>query len=159
MLTPVRCLSCGLPIGDVATIFRVLAAARAREERARLDIHAPASAFVTPAYAAGTRDILDRLGIANDCCRVHLFTAMDFNDYFTRPPSSGIVRTDAGGLPVSESKMDETVDESADDADDDTHAGMAADDDTLAGLAAGMAADEADETLAGLAAGDTLAGE
>ena len=116
MLTPVRCLSCGLPIGDVATLFRILAAARAREERSRLDLHAPASAFVTPAYAASTRDILDRLGIANDCCRVHLFTTMDFNDYFTRPPTSGLVHADAGGepAPAGDPAGDSTGDSSGD---------------------------------------------
>jgi DNA-directed RNA polymerase subunit N (RpoN/RPB10) len=95
MLTPVRCMTCGLPVGDVAAIYRVLAAARARNERARLDIHAPASAFVAPDYSTAVGDILDQLGIVFDCCRVHVFTSMVFSDHFARPPSAGFVRENA----------------------------------------------------------------
>ena len=102
MLTPVRCMSCGLPVGDVAAIYRVLAAARARDERVRLDLHASAAALVAPGYASPVGDILDRLGVVFDCCRVHVFTAMVFSDYFARPPAAGLVREAAGGEPDAE---------------------------------------------------------
>ena len=92
MLTPIRCPTCGLPIDEIASIYRVRASARARAERERLGLHAPASAFVAPAYASPVGDILDQLTVVFDCCRVHVFTAMNFSDYFTRPPTAGLVR-------------------------------------------------------------------
>ena len=82
MLIPVRCMTCGLgTIGAVATLFRRLRAERTRKilaERGTL----PVWAAIDPELSVPVGDILDRLGVAADCCRMHLATAMVFSDYY-----------------------------------------------------------------------------
>lgn len=80
MLTPVTCFSCGCPIGDVDDLFRHLRAARVRAALEAQD--------VAPDAAASARlqidccDLFGLLGIASDCCRMHLSTAIRFQDVY-----------------------------------------------------------------------------
>jgi DNA-directed RNA polymerase subunit N (RpoN/RPB10) len=81
MLVPILCFSCGCPIGDKEDLFRFMRAARVREvlkERGT----AATRAAVDGGLQIDCEDILDLLGVANDCCRGHLVTAMVFPDYY-----------------------------------------------------------------------------
>ena len=82
MLTPVRCISCGSPLGCKAALFRALRLARARKALEASGV-LPSQASLR---AAGLRldmsDILSRLGVDLNCCRMHMVTAMDWRDYY-----------------------------------------------------------------------------
>lgn len=78
MLPPVRCFSCGLPIGDVAPEFRRLMNKRLFEN-INCDTK-QVTADINRNIVAS--DILDSLGIITDCCRMHLITGMDWRDYY-----------------------------------------------------------------------------
>jgi len=81
MLVPVICFTCGNPIGDIEDLFHHLRAARVREilaERGTTATQAAADAGLQ----IDCSDILDRLGIKNDCCRKCLVTAMIFTDHY-----------------------------------------------------------------------------
>ena len=81
MLIPVRCITCGTPIGHVAPAF-----AHARRKRARAALGArgtlPMQAMVDAELALPVGDILDRLAVTHDCCRKTLVTTMIFQDYY-----------------------------------------------------------------------------
>lgn len=81
MLTPVICFTCGLPIGDVATIFRFERAKLAEAILAEKKV-APGWAPVVGELQIDCSEIFDRLGIRADCCRTHLATAMQFDDQY-----------------------------------------------------------------------------
>jgi DNA-directed RNA polymerase subunit N (RpoN/RPB10) len=81
MLVPVRCITCGTPIGHIAPAF-----AHARRKRARTALGArgtlPMQAMVDAELALPVGDILDRLAVTHDCCRKTLVTTMIFQDYY-----------------------------------------------------------------------------
>ncbi|NBQ43370.1 MAG: hypothetical protein EBU23_13030 [Mycobacteriaceae bacterium] len=81
MLVPVRCMTCGCPVGDVAPAF-----ARERAARARAAFGArgavPTQAMIDANISVPCGDILDRLAVTADCCRKTLMTAMIFTDYY-----------------------------------------------------------------------------
>jgi len=81
MLVPIRCFTCGYPIGDIAEIFRHI-----RIERVRAHIQAtsetPMQAIIDNYSEINMRDVTDSLGIVASCCRTHLITAQDFRDYY-----------------------------------------------------------------------------
>ena len=81
MLVPILCFTCGCPIGDKEDIFRYLRAERVREvlkERGTI----ATQAAVDAGLQISCEDILDKLGIPEDCCRAHLISAMVFSDYY-----------------------------------------------------------------------------
>jgi DNA-directed RNA polymerase subunit N (RpoN/RPB10) len=81
MLTPIVCLTCGCPIGDIEDLFRHMRAARVREllgERGT-DV---SQAAIDVGLQLDCSDILELLGVRNDCCRAHLVSAMIFDDYY-----------------------------------------------------------------------------
>ncbi|NBQ70675.1 MAG: hypothetical protein EBU46_18310 [Nitrosomonadaceae bacterium] len=81
MLVPVRCMTCGCPVGDVAPVFARLRTRRAREvlgERGAL----PTQAMIDAELSVPCGDILDRLKVTADCCRKTLMTSMVFSDYY-----------------------------------------------------------------------------
>lgn len=83
MLIPVRCITCGYPIGRVAALFRQIRAKRVAEQlKGRMVI--PTQTMIDAHLQIDMSDVFDLLGISKDpdCCRVHLATAMDFRDYY-----------------------------------------------------------------------------
>ena len=81
MLVPVCCFTCGCPIGDKEDLFRHLRAERVRAALAARDT-AATQAAADGGLQVDCEDILARLGVAHDCCRAHLITAMCFCDYY-----------------------------------------------------------------------------
>jgi DNA-directed RNA polymerase subunit N (RpoN/RPB10) len=81
MLVPILCFSCGCPIGDKEDLFRHMRAVRVREVLAARGT-APTQAPIDAGLQIECADILEQLGIVNDCCRAHLITAMNFADYY-----------------------------------------------------------------------------
>jgi DNA-directed RNA polymerase subunit N (RpoN/RPB10) len=81
MLTPVTCFTCGIPIGDKEDLFRLLRARRVREVLAKTGTSARL-AVADSSLQVDCSDIMDRLCVKRDCCRMHLATAMVFSDYF-----------------------------------------------------------------------------
>lgn len=81
MLVPIRCITCGLPIGDVAVIFRRIRFRRAKEELKDRGV-IPTQAAIDAALQINMEDVLDALGITNDHCRRTLTSAMCFQDYY-----------------------------------------------------------------------------
>jgi DNA-directed RNA polymerase subunit N (RpoN/RPB10) len=81
MLVPIRCITCGYPIGRVAVLFRQIRAKRVAELlKGRMVI--PTQTMIDAQLQIDMSDIFELLGIHLDCCRVHLGTAMDFRDYY-----------------------------------------------------------------------------
>jgi DNA-directed RNA polymerase subunit N (RpoN/RPB10) len=81
MLVPILCLTCGCPIGDKEDLFRHARAARVKAVLASRKTTATQAA-VDAGLQIDCSDILDRLGIREDCCRAHLTSAMIFLDYY-----------------------------------------------------------------------------
>jgi DNA-directed RNA polymerase subunit N (RpoN/RPB10) len=81
MLIPARCMSCGLPVGDVAGIYRRIRYERAREALKDRDV-IPTQAVIDASLQIDMEDILEELGITEDCCRRTLTTGMCFQDYY-----------------------------------------------------------------------------
>jgi DNA-directed RNA polymerase subunit N (RpoN/RPB10) len=83
MLTPIRCTSCGYPIGRVAPLFhkiryaRVLIALKDRDT-------VPEQAMIDALLQIDMSDVFDKLGIPADpcCCRAHLTSAMLLTTYY-----------------------------------------------------------------------------
>ena len=81
MLLVIVCFSCGCPVGDKADLYRHMRAARVREVlAARGTIPTQAAADAGLQIPCG--DILDALGIVNDCCRKCFTTAMVYSDHY-----------------------------------------------------------------------------
>lgn len=78
---PVRCFSCGGPVGQVVTVFAHARQKRIREVLKSRDT-APSQATIDTDLQVACGDILDRLGILDDCCRTSLFTTMVFQEYY-----------------------------------------------------------------------------
>jgi DNA-directed RNA polymerase subunit N (RpoN/RPB10) len=81
MLIPIRCPSCGYPIGEYADLFRESRIRRVREVLAARGTTAT-QACVDPGLQIDCADILDALHVLKYCCRAHLATAMEFIDYY-----------------------------------------------------------------------------
>jgi DNA-directed RNA polymerase subunit N (RpoN/RPB10) len=94
MLPPVVCLSCGMPLGDIAPAFR-RALLRLADERTpmRGGVDARAAPMGTagaPIEAHGPilhpgrdlRPLFDAFGIEHDCCRAHLCNYCDFRELY-----------------------------------------------------------------------------
>jgi DNA-directed RNA polymerase subunit N (RpoN/RPB10) len=83
MLTPIRCKTCGVPIGDVAELFRHM---RAKLARAELDKNKAVAtkAAIVPDLQIDCSEIFDKLGIPKEryCCRMSLATAMVYSDLY-----------------------------------------------------------------------------
>jgi DNA-directed RNA polymerase subunit N (RpoN/RPB10) len=72
MLVPIICFTCGCPIGDKEDLFNKLKEEKAKKLNIR-DIDNK---------ELDCSDILNKLDINNDCCRMHLITSMQFTDYY-----------------------------------------------------------------------------
>ena len=81
MLIPIRCFTCGYPIGRVAALFRIIRKKRVHEALKDREI-VPTQVLIDAQLRIDMSDVFARLGIPADpdCCRVHLATAMDFKD-------------------------------------------------------------------------------
>jgi DNA-directed RNA polymerase subunit N (RpoN/RPB10) len=81
MLIPIRCLSCGQPINDIAIAFN-----KARVERVKKELKdrgtVSSQVIVDASIKIEMGDVLDDLGIEDDCCRRALTAAMDIRDHY-----------------------------------------------------------------------------
>jgi DNA-directed RNA polymerase subunit N (RpoN/RPB10) len=75
MITPPNCTSCGHPIGDVAPIFWHVQAEELKKELSKSKT-APGRAVENFALTTVNAELLTKLGIKHDCCRMHLISAM-----------------------------------------------------------------------------------
>jgi DNA-directed RNA polymerase subunit N (RpoN/RPB10) len=75
------CFTCGLPVDDRGDIFRHMRAERVRAVLAERGTTATQAA-VDSGLQIDCRDILEALGVDNDCCRKTMISAMQFSDYF-----------------------------------------------------------------------------
>ena len=89
MLTPPRCPTCGLPIGDVAVIYRELRrrlfeeTLKKKGKKGALKFRVLPTQVVVDARLKISMDaVLAGLQINDDCCRMHLSTVMDWRDYY-----------------------------------------------------------------------------
>jgi len=81
MFVPVVCITCSCPIGDKATLFqyeRAEAVKKILNERGTV----PTQVAIDVGLQIDLSDILEKLDIINDCCRMHLTSAMLFSDYY-----------------------------------------------------------------------------
>lgn len=81
MLTPLVCLSCKMPIGDVAPIFWAVHSARVRKTLKKGKT-APARAAENLALKSDNTDLFEALAILPDCCRMCLETSMQFKNHY-----------------------------------------------------------------------------
>lgn len=84
MLTPVRCLTCGMPLGDVAPLYRLLKAERMAEyiEKHKIQaVHLDLDPLLADEYISMS-DVLYMLGIYERCCRGIMMSTMDIRDYY-----------------------------------------------------------------------------
>lgn len=70
MLVPIICFTCGCPIGDKEDLFNYLKAQRMEESHTGATDDLDCS------------DILTKLGIFNDCCKMHFISGMMFSEYY-----------------------------------------------------------------------------
>ena len=70
MLVPILCFTCGLPLSDKEDIYNHLKAEKIK------------SIDNVESDDIDCVDILEKLDIMNDCCRMHFITAMIFTDYY-----------------------------------------------------------------------------
>lgn len=68
MLVPILCFTCGCSIGDKEDLFIHLKNEKKEKEPDNEELDCS--------------DILDILDIKNDCCRMHIITAINFVDYY-----------------------------------------------------------------------------
>ena len=81
MLTPVICFTCGCSVGHVEELFRVM---RTRKIIKELELRntIPTHAAIDAGLQIDMSDILDKLNIRYECCRIRLATAMIHKDYY-----------------------------------------------------------------------------
>lgn len=82
MLIPIRCITCGYPIGRVAAVFQMIRSHRVGKYLKKGN--APTQALVDANLKIDMSDVFERLGIplTADCCRTHLATGMDIRHYY-----------------------------------------------------------------------------
>lgn len=71
MLIPIVCFTCGCPIGDKEDLFNYL-----KEQKIKENPESDKSDDLD------CSDILTKLDIKNDCCRMHFISSMTFSDYY-----------------------------------------------------------------------------
>lgn len=83
MLTPIVCFSCGMSLGDLAPIYRLILAKRMAAEYGDPNSRvAPTSASMDHGRVGNLMaDVLADLRLT-DCCRTRMITAMDFRTYY-----------------------------------------------------------------------------
>jgi DNA-directed RNA polymerase subunit N (RpoN/RPB10) len=81
MLTPLVCLSCKWPIGDIAPVFWAVHAARARKALKKGKT-VPPKAAENLALTSDNTDLFEALGIKADCCRMCLETSMQLKNHY-----------------------------------------------------------------------------
>jgi DNA-directed RNA polymerase subunit N (RpoN/RPB10) len=81
MLPPIVCHSCGMPLGDVAAIFKAMCLKKIKEHLKTHNIH-PDMYTMTAANKIKSGTELDKLMIINECCRTQILTNMEFKDYY-----------------------------------------------------------------------------
>lgn len=72
-------MECGLPIGDVATLFRSMRAQLVEKVLAERGT-VPSCAAVDSKLQIPVGAILDQLGVKHLCCRMHLVSASVLSD-------------------------------------------------------------------------------
>lgn len=82
MLTPVVCITCGSPLGCKAPFYRAIRNSRVREALEKTGVRPSQASLQAAALQIDMKDILERLGVDLDCCRMHLSTIMDWRDYY-----------------------------------------------------------------------------
>jgi DNA-directed RNA polymerase subunit N (RpoN/RPB10) len=68
MLIPILCFTCGLPLADKEDLYNYL-----KLEQIKNDTNNDMYDF---------QEILEKLDIVNDCCKMHFISAMQFSDYY-----------------------------------------------------------------------------
>lgn len=81
MLTPIRCQTCGLSLGDIAPIYQWIRRKRVRAYYAEKGIAPTRTAIDRTLTENIMGDVLDALQVGG-CCRTHLVTAMLFTDHY-----------------------------------------------------------------------------
>ncbi len=83
MLVPVRCFTCGWPVGDLAPIFHFILRERMAARYGRPGgAVAPAGAATDPALRENIMgDVFEALRLS-ECCRTRLGTAVILGDHY-----------------------------------------------------------------------------
>lgn len=81
MLTPVVCVTCGMPIADVCGLYFHLKAERVAAVLAESGTD-PGKAAADNSLTVDCSDIFDKLGIVQLCCRKSMSTAMIYSNYY-----------------------------------------------------------------------------
>lgn len=83
MLTPPICMSCGNMLGHVDAIYRKI---REKRNKKRNDGVLPDYASVTSSTKDTNGDnnaqLMEKMGVHSDCCRMRLITSMDMSDHY-----------------------------------------------------------------------------
>lgn len=77
MIIPVRCITCGMPIGDVYDTFHKM---KSEKDKKYFDEHniSPEKASSILQVNLEYDEFFEKLFIENMCCKIHLVTAIDF---------------------------------------------------------------------------------
>jgi DNA-directed RNA polymerase subunit N (RpoN/RPB10) len=81
MHTPPGCFSCGCSVGHLSEIYRFVREIRVSKKLAELGT-APENAATDIRLKMDMSDLLDKLGIRADCCRVALTTTMQWKEMY-----------------------------------------------------------------------------
>lgn len=85
MFTPVRCISCGMPVGELAPFLRAAMKARAAEVLGEAGVDT-LSAWIAANLHNEADDLLLSLGVVpgiyGDCCRTALINTVHFLDHY-----------------------------------------------------------------------------
>ena len=81
MLPLIRCHTCGMPLGDVAPMFKAMCIKKANEHLKTHNIH-PEMFTMAAATKIKSSIELDKLLIINECCRTLILTNMEFKDFY-----------------------------------------------------------------------------
>ncbi len=79
MIVPVRCPSCGMPIGQVEPVFIELQKEKMKKTLEEYDT-LPSKASANLNIEADCEDIFNLLIINNLCCRMHIMSTFYFHD-------------------------------------------------------------------------------
>lgn len=79
MLTPVQCVTCGYPVGDVAKPFRHIRAELIQKQTGSV---LNTKAEIDPSLKVDCTKIFEMLHVKSDCCRAVLTTSIEFSKYY-----------------------------------------------------------------------------
>ena len=82
MLPPVRCISCGRPLGDKAVLYRIIRRKMAADALGDDDTNPTMVGLPGVPIQFSMGEILDRLGVTTFHCRTTLLTNMELIDHF-----------------------------------------------------------------------------